>query len=72
MHCKAQALDELALGHQLPNAREEAWPFYRTSSGVRLWGSSKDLNDLKDSLVEDLVLTCIRTSLILSEDRAPF
>ena len=28
--------------------RKEAWPFYRTSSGVRLCWSSKNRKDLKD------------------------
>ena len=28
--------------------RKEAWPFYRTSSGVRLCWASKNLKDLKD------------------------
>ena len=31
--------------------RKEAWPFYRTSSGVRLCWSSKNLKDLKDEIV---------------------
>jgi len=29
-------------------SRKEAWPFYRTSSGVRLCRVSKHLKDLKD------------------------
>ena len=29
--------------------RKEAWPFYRTSSGVLLCWVSKNLKDLKDS-----------------------
>ena len=31
--------------------RKEAWPFYRTSSGVRLCWVSKNLKDLKNGVV---------------------
>ena len=36
--------------------RNEAWPFYRTSSGVRLCWVSKNLKDLKNALREITVM----------------
>ena len=38
--------------------REEAWPFYRTSSGVRLWWESKEPKGPKqDEMIQRTVLT---------------
>ena len=59
--------DPLCRGGGLDMIRKEAWPFYRTSSGVRSCWVSKSLKDVKDFIEQDLSrgqTHCRSTSLI--------